>query len=137
MLDVVVGVSSARHQALTQAGQPIPPVVLIRALIDTGASCTCLEPSVLQGLQLSPIGQVPTVTPSTGNTPHTSDQYDIALVIPSAASAIPFTKQNLLVLATQPNSLHPQGIQGLIGRDILEDCLLHYNGSLGLFTLAY
>ncbi len=137
VVDIVVGVSAARHQALTQAGQPVPPVILIRALVDTGASSTCLEPSVFQSLQLSPIGQVPTFTPTTGGTPHSSDQYDIGLVIPSSSSAAPFTRQNLLVLAAQPSSLHHQGIQGLIGRDTLEDCLLNYNGALGFFTLAY
>src|SRR5882724_8358779 len=136
VLDAVVGVSAARYNALTQAGLQVPQVMLIRALVDTGASSTCLEPSVFQALQLSPIGQVPTFTSSTGGTPHNSDQYDIGLVIPSGGSATPFTKQNLLVLAAQPNSLHPHGIQGLIGRDILEDCVLHYNGTMGLFTLA-
>jgi hypothetical protein len=30
-----------------------------------------------------------------------------------------------------------QGLQGLIGRDVLEHCLLHYNGSIGYFTLGY
>jgi len=43
----------------------------------------------------------------------------------------------VMVMAAQPGSLQQQGIQGLIGRDILSKCLLQYNGDMGFFTLAY
>jgi len=138
VLNAYVGVSLARFSALTDDGQEPPQPILIRALIDTGASCTCIEPSVLETLQLTPKGQVPTYTPSTGASPHQCDQYDISLFIPGATTAItPFNRPNLLVIAATKDSLHPQGIQGLIGRDVLEHCLLQYNGTMGTFTLAY
>lgn len=138
VLDAVVGVSFARFTALTDDGQDVPKPISIRALVDTGASCTCIEPSVLEALQLTPKGQVPTYTPSTGALPHQCDQYDISLFIPGGtATTLPFNRPNLLVIAATKGSLHHQGIQGLIGRDILEHCLLQYNGSMGSFTLAY
>ncbi|MHB1693432.1 MAG: hypothetical protein ACYCUW_06070 [bacterium] len=34
-------------------------------------------------------------------------------------------------------SLSHQGIFGLIGRDILEQCILFYNGRLSAFTLSW
>jgi hypothetical protein len=33
--------------------------------------------------------------------------------------------------------LGAQGFHALIGRNILSQCLFHYNGAMGLFTLAY
>jgi hypothetical protein len=138
VVNAYVGVSLARFAALTAEGQDPPPPILIRALIDTGASCTCVEPSVLETLKLTPKGQVPTYTPSTGASPQQCDQYDISLFIPGAtAGTTPFNGPNLLVIAATRDSLHPQGIQGLIGRDVLEHCLLQYNGTTASFTLAY
>jgi hypothetical protein len=33
--------------------------------------------------------------------------------------------------------LSTQGIHALIGRDVLQDCILIYNGASGDFTLAF
>jgi hypothetical protein len=33
--------------------------------------------------------------------------------------------------------LSVQGIDALIGRDVLRDCIFIYNGSVGLFTIAF
>jgi hypothetical protein len=138
VLSAYIGVSLARFAALTEDGQEPPLPILVRALIDTGASCTCVEPSVLEALELTSKGQVPTYTPSTGTSPHQCDQYDISLLIPGAtAITTPFNRPNLFVIAAAKDSLHPHGIQALIGRDVLEDCLLQYNGATVSFTLAY
>jgi hypothetical protein len=50
VLPVGVAVSQARREALTTAGREVPPVASIRALVDTGASCTCVDPAVLEAL---------------------------------------------------------------------------------------
>lgn len=131
MLSAVVGVSEAREGALKRTGQPIPPLVPIRALIDTGASCTCLDPSVVTALNLTPTGSVSVNTPSTGTTPHTADQYDVGLAIPIGT---PLILRTIPVVASE---LLPQGFHALIGRDILEQCLFVYNGKDGFFTLAF
>jgi hypothetical protein len=55
--------------------------------------------------------------------------YDIDLIIEQNN----FTIQNIQVFAT---ALNNQGIQGLIGRDVLQHMLLVYNGYSGNFTLA-
>lgn len=47
MMDVLVAVSAPLHHALQKAGKPVPPPQQARALIDTGASCTCIDPSIL------------------------------------------------------------------------------------------
>lgn len=52
LIDVVVAVSRARRVALEAAGQSVPNPVLIRALVDTGASCTNIDPVVFVQLGL-------------------------------------------------------------------------------------
>ena len=136
LLLAYIGVSAARHTALTAAGLPIPNPVPIQALIDTGASCSCVDPSVLNSLGLTPTGIVTVNTPSTGTRPHTAQQYDVSIAIPGASpSHIPLFASNVPVVAAQ--LLTAQGFQALFGRDILADCLFTYNGSMGNFTLAY
>lgn len=131
-----VGVSHARAAALTTASLPLPTPVTIQALIDTGASGTCVDPSVLQTLGLTPSGSVTVNTPSTGNHPHTADQYDVSIFVPgSLATQPPLIVPNLAVVCSE--LLPSQGFHALIGRDILSVCIFTYNGAAGLFTLAY
>ena len=136
VLNALIGVSQARAEMLTKKNQPVPNAVPIRALVDTGASCTCIDPVVFAALGLTPTGSVAMFTPSTGATPHQADQYDVSLLIPPAAPTdYPFILGTLQVTAA--SDLNVQGIQALIGRDILTGCVLTYNGAMRLFTLAF
>lgn len=135
VLDAVVAVSQPRHQALIDAGLSPPAVVPIRALVDTGASHTCIDPSVFQALGLTPTEIAEMTTPSTGASPSQHNLYDVSLWIPGAGP-----QHQPLVLRTlevSESALAPMGIQALIGRDILESCLLVYNGSSRIFSLAF
>lgn len=130
---VRIGVSKPRQEALIQAGLPVPPSLDCRLLIDTGASSTCIDAGIIQQLQLSPSGIVSIHTPSTsaGQT-HPCDQYDVSLAIPHPAlsrifSAIPVIESQLA----------HQGIDGLFGRDILDQCVLIYSGELKLCILSF
>ena len=134
ILDASVGVSRPRATALKAAGQPVPKAIPIRALIDTGASCTCLDPSILEGLSLTPTGVVSVNSPTTGETPHQADQFDVALFIPPP-NGLPLFIQAMPVVAS--HLLAMQGFHALLGRDILNNCLFAYNGEVGLFTLVF
>lgn len=134
LMDAFVGVSDARRTALQSLNQPIPNPVQIRALVDTGASGTCVDPSVMTTLGLTPKGQVPMCTPSTGTVPHIADQYDVSIFIPCGSSP-PLVRRTLGVACVE--LLASQGFHALIGRDILRTCLLTYNGTIASFTLAY
>jgi predicted aspartyl protease len=132
VLDIRVGVSLARRQALLQSGQLVPNPVQIRALVDTGASCTCVDPQILQALTLSPRGITPMLTPSTGAAPHPANVYDVSLVLMH-----PNLSLTLGNVAVAESHLSVQGIQALIGRDVPRRCLFVYDGQTGIFTLAF
>ncbi len=132
------GVSTGRENALKEADQPVPSWAKTRALVDTGASCTCVDPSILRdSLQLIPTGRTTINTPSTGNAPVECDVYDVSLLVPSTDTE----KEAPLMIAAMPvvcaDLLQSQGFHALIGRDVLTRCVLSYNGSIGWFTLAY
>jgi hypothetical protein len=135
LVNALVGVSVARRAALMQANEAVPNMVTILALVDTGASCTCIDPGSLSSLGLTPKGSVPVNTPSTGDAPHMADAYDVSLIIPPATvGQTPLAFPNISVIASR---LAVQGIQALIGRDILSQCYFTYNGTMGIFTVAY
>lgn len=131
-----VSVSEGRAAALVAANQPIPQMRVIRALVDTGASFTSIDPTVLTALNLTPTGTIDFVTPSTGQGTHTTDTYDVDFRIGGTnADDVPLTISNLRVASC--DLFFSQGIHALIGRDILSRCILVYNGALNIFTLAF
>ena len=134
MLDMIVGASFPRILALQAEGRIAPPVQKIRALLDTGASCTCIDPTVLVALDLQPTGKTLMTTPSTGAIPVEADTYDVCIIIQPSGNQQPLMRAVISVCASE---LVHQGYHALMGRDILKDCYFTYNGSAKLFTLAY
>jgi hypothetical protein len=132
-LDLGVAVSSPRQVAMRQAGLAIPPPVVIRGLIDTGASCTCIDMSVISALQLQQTGTVPIHTPSTGSSPHVCPQYDILL-----ASFMENNQVHLLslVIPVIGVDFSNHTYKALVGRDVLARGMLVYNGGAQTFTLT-
>jgi hypothetical protein len=133
LLDVLISVSAPRQAALTQAGQPVPAPQIARALVDTGASVTAVDSAILTALALSPTGQTTIHTPSTtAGQPHQCSTYDIHLTLshPALSFYIP-------ALPVIQSTLHHQGIQALIGRDVLANCLLVYDGRAGIYILGF
>ena len=128
----LIGNSTPRVQAMRAAGIEPPSAVQGTFLIDTGASSTCVDPALIQGLGLAPSGRVAIQTPSTGGNHHYCNQYDACLYIPDGKTG--FLIHALPILET---SLSAQGIDGLIGRDVIDRCTLVYNGSAKFATLAY
>lgn len=135
VVELFVGVSSARLQAIKSQGMPDPQLQMVRLLIDTGASSTNICSSVMAKMGMPPTGQVQVYTPSTGNTPVSMDQYDVNLYFP-------FPQKNLPAhtIATVPiicAEFQAQGIHGLLGRDILSKAGFVYHGDLNLCVLNF
>jgi hypothetical protein len=132
LLDFLIGISAPRADVLKAAGQLVPQPVPLRGLIDTGASCTCVDPALILPLGLTATGNVQVHTPSTQGSAHSCSQYDVSFLIhhPRNSPVVPA----IPVLATL---LASQGIQALIGRDVLSMCLLVYDGTAGTFSLSF
>jgi hypothetical protein len=131
LIDIFVGVSAPRQAALQKANQPVPPAVTARFLIDTGASHTVIDPTVLNQLSLSPTGMTSVHTPSTGGVPQQVEQYDVSLSI-----AHPNITRYFHAVAVSACQLRVQGFDGLLGRDVLRDCLFLYTGPDNIFILS-
>ncbi len=128
-------ISHARQQVLESINQTVPDPQMVRALIDTGASISAVDPIALNALGLSPTGEADIHTPSTGSTPVRTPTYDVRIaILAGRAEDLHFISETLQVTAAD---LTAQGIQVLIGRDILKSCTLFYNGAASTFTLSY
>lgn len=133
-LDVGVWVSEHRRKLMGASGVAIPAPIPVRVLVDTGARSTCLDLGPLGALGLVPSGTAQIQTASTGGTPVEAPVYDVSIVLLHKGQK--FIRLFPVVQAIGV-SLAGQGIQGLVGRDILSECLFIYDGPSGTFTFAF
>ncbi len=125
VVQVTIGPLQQLVQQWTQQGISVPASITGEALIDTGASVTCIDDAVAQQLGLPVIDVMQMVSAS-----HTTQQnvYPVSITI---ATNLRFDLSRVMGA-----NLQPQGLAVLIGRDLLSICTLHYNGTSGEFTLA-
>jgi len=109
---------------LSQQGQQTPPPVSGQALIDTGASVSAIDLSVISRLQLNPIG---VVSVGTAGGPTRRNLYPARFILPRLVIDLE---------AVIGADLSPFNIIALIGRDILSRFIMIYNGPAGRITLA-
>jgi hypothetical protein len=136
IIDVGIGVSIYRLGVLRSNNQSAPQPVIARALIDTGASGTAIDRSLVASLGLVPTGTVGVHTPTTQGVPYACNQYDISLwfVQPTPQFAAHSITMTMPVIETDFTG---QNIRVLIGRDILSRCFLFYHGHSGTLTISY
>ncbi|MBC6401675.1 MAG: retroviral-like aspartic protease family protein [Ekhidna sp.] len=97
------------------------------ALIDTGASGTCISPSIVDELNLIPF-DIQKVHTASGLTEQLL--YDTGVILP-------ISQPNIISVQTLCADLSGQPFQVLIGRDILSRCTLFYNGPDESFSLSF
>ena len=98
-------------------------------LVDTGASCTMIDAAIAPFLGLTPHGTEKIITPS--GLKDDCLTYDVDLIFSDHNIA----RRNLRVI--ESHLKQQQGIDGLIGRDILSNALLVYQGWANQYTLAF
>jgi predicted aspartyl protease len=106
-----------------------PAAVPVRAMIDTGAGGTVISAEVIEALNLQPVGTVGIVTASTTAEPMQCERFCVDLHFPNDV-----TVADTVVIRAP---LGRQNIQCLIGRDILNQCVLIYVGHLNQYTLGF
>lgn len=119
---------------MKKAGLPVPQMASGLFLVDTGASATCVDSKLIAALAIAPRGRVPIHTPSTNGTAVQCNQYDVAVYVPANQGVAGLFVDALPVIESDFSG---QGIKGLIGRDIIDRCVMIYNGSLRTLTLSY
>lgn len=137
LLRVTLMSSQARQAALSAAGQHVAPPVSANLLIDTGASCTVIDDNLVAQLGLQATGSVQVHTPSTGTAPVTRQSYDIGLIIMGQAPAGGQGGHWVQNLPIMDADFSAQGIDGLLGRDVLSQCRMTYSGSDQLVFLSF
>jgi hypothetical protein len=122
--------------ALKVQGLPFPGPQQIDALIDTGASASVLDSSIIASFGLTLAGQTLIHTPSTGSQYELRNQYaaSISLIDPSLD---PSEGIAVFTVAVIEAHLAAEGFLGIIGRDILSHCILTYNGPSKTFCLEF
>jgi hypothetical protein len=134
VVTVLVGVSVPRAQAIQAAGGTPPAPVAARLLLDTGAGGTAVDEQIIKALGLQATGTVLCHSPTTGAVPQVMNEYDVGLVLPLQPA--PQSHVLSFTISVIGADFSGQGIQGLIGRDVLAQCLFVYNGVQGQALLA-
>jgi hypothetical protein len=101
--------------------------ITVSAMIDTGASTTMISEGLAKSLGIEPVGTIKIHTPSSTNI--ICPQYNIQIIFPENVI------YSSIVVTEAP--LQGQHIQCLIGRDVLRDSVLIYNGHDNSFTLSF
>jgi predicted aspartyl protease len=100
-------------------------VTFYNALIDTGASCTCITPKVVTDVGLTPVGKQ-SVGGVHGKKIVNQYQFQVALVFPQSQAATGLVNANAMAISvTGVEFDSPGGFDVLLGRDIICRGLFH------------
>lgn len=123
---VQLEVPTALAKQLGTTGQQVPAPVTGNALIDTGATRSAIDRSVVTSLGLNPVG---IVTLGTAGGMSQQALYGLRLVIPSIKATVDFE-------SVTGCDLSGTDLIMLIGRDVLRIALFVYDGVSGQYTIA-
>lgn len=126
-VQIIIGIAQSFADQLLQQGQTLPQPISGIALIDTGASETCIDESLAQQMKLPVIDVVQIMSASHDATP--TNVYPIQMQVIG-------TPIRVEVPRSLGANLASQGYVALIGRDFLQHCTLFYNGISGEMTLS-
>jgi hypothetical protein len=124
--------SPQRVEALKKQNMPFAGPIVVSALLDTGASCSCLDRRVIGILGLESRGSISILTPSTGPAYVERGQFDATLVLGEGQDH-PLAR-TLPVIETD---LGEHSFLALIGRDLLSSCILTFDGPANRFEITF
>ncbi|MEK9139115.1 MAG: retroviral-like aspartic protease family protein [Bacteroidota bacterium] len=124
-LQVSIGLHSILAAKLQDQGKQLPDPVTGDAMIDTGATVTCIDTEVARVLSLPQSGKVE----SCGIGGKASG-FTVACTVDIKGLKVGITRAHCHDLAQ-----YSKGLVALIGRDVLSNMILHYNGPSGTISL--
>jgi len=116
-------------------GQVVPSPIEVDALIDSGADISCVDPSVLVGLNPTVKTVIPTNVPAISGLGYSS-QYIVDMTVLDPGGN-PINNLSFRDSTLTEINLNTIGIHALIGRDILSRCVFTFNGPTNTFSLNY
>jgi hypothetical protein len=131
---VQIEVSNVLAQALQTANQPIPVPVEGIAIIDTGASITSCDASVIARLGINPNG---VAAVGTAGGPQHLSTYQARFSFPGAPLPAFEHPRVLGANLSGQSILNQEPVIALIGRDVLSRSVFVYNGSAGVWSLSF
>lgn len=131
ILQVSVSIPQALAEFYTRQQIPLPSPITSVALIDTGATRSCVHGPVMRTLGVNPIG---VVTNLTAGGPASHNLYPAHFTFPATGINIDFT--SVIGADLTGHIINGQQLIALIGRDVLSLGILIYNGAMGTFSFA-
>jgi predicted aspartyl protease len=128
VFQVTVGLADNVSQQLVQQGKSVPNPISGLALLDTGATSTCIDDATAQVLTLPVIDRQKISTPS-----HDSVESNVYPALISFTG----TPIKVNVLRAIGVALANQGLIVLLGRDMLQYFTIYYNGPFGQITISF
>ena len=125
ILQVSITIEQNAGKGLVAQGKTLPTPKSGLALIDTGASNTCVDEQAAKDLGL-PVIDVANMQ-SASHEKHECNIYPVQIITPIVTLNAP---------RAMGAALASQGLLVLICRDVLQNCNLFYNGPMGQFTLS-
>jgi hypothetical protein len=127
VLPVEISIPAALLRRLAQQGSLPPTPQPGLALVDTGASLSAVDDEIVRTLGIVPVGQTQI---------HTAGGIISRPLYPLRFSFPGIGLPPITFRRVAGSALQSQGIIALLGRDVLANFILIYNGSAGTFSLA-
>ncbi len=135
LVTVVATPSALYCQYALPTGTMRPDVALL-LLVDTGASHCLIDESAIAPLGLHPVSASLVNSTTTGRAAVIRPLYDLALTIQHPDGST-FREHDAVRVSTVQGFAHGRRYQGLIGRDLLDQAILNFDGPRQIFTLSY
>jgi hypothetical protein len=133
IIPVEIGVPTALASWLTQQAIPIPTSLHGYALIDTGASISAIDEQLLLQLEIAPIDSIPLQTP---NGESNNFVYPARVSFP-AIELYNYAMTRVAGCKLDWTTDDGKKVVMLIGREMLSEFRLLYEGRSNTITLAY
>ena len=135
VVEVQIGVTPRRSsQDFVMKGLAVPSPMLVCLLVDTGSSHSMVAKPVLRALGISAAGTSRIHTATGGEV---LSEHDVSLLIHGKSPGQGWFVPEVFVSAANDDAFSGSPYVGLIGRDVLGQGLMIYNGRNAHLTLAY